>query len=91
MVVEESEMDEQLVERMKETIEWDGLRAAVADLRKLKVLDVPEPNPNDSLMTLHHLLFNIHILEGVLACPETNREFVVKDGIPNMVLHEDEI
>ena len=41
--------------------------------------------------TLFCVLFEIHILEGILICPDTQREFVIKDGIPNMILHEDEL
>jgi multifunctional methyltransferase subunit TRM112 len=40
---------------------------------------------------LHHLLFEFHIINGTLICPTTGREFLVRDGIPNMLLHEDEI
>ena len=43
------------------------------------------------LMTLHKILFDIHIQEGNLVCPESGRKFPIKDGIPNMLLHEDEI
>ena len=44
-----------------------------------------------ALEALHHALFNIHIIEGELVCPDTGRKFPVKQGIPNMILHEDEI
>jgi len=40
---------------------------------------------------LHHVLFNIHVIEGALVCPDTKRRFPIKDGIPNMILHEDEL
>jgi len=41
--------------------------------------------------TLYRLLFDIHVVEGHLVCPDTGRRFAIKDGIPNMVLHEDEL
>jgi uncharacterized protein YbaR (Trm112 family) len=41
--------------------------------------------------TLFLALFEIHIIEGTLICPDTQREFPIKDGIPNMILHEDEL
>ena len=41
--------------------------------------------------TLFCALFEIHIMEGILICPDTQREFPIKDGIPNMILHEDEL
>ena len=43
------------------------------------------------LVALHKILFDIHIIEGNLICPESGRKFPVKDGIPNMLLHEDEV
>jgi uncharacterized protein YbaR (Trm112 family) len=49
--------------------------------------------PSSSLLykTLFCVLFEIHIMEGILICPDTQREFPIKDGIPNMILHEDEL
>ena len=43
------------------------------------------------LQSLHTILFDIHIMEGHLICPGTGRKFPVHDGIPNMILHEDEV
>ena len=40
---------------------------------------------------LHRVLFDVHLIEGQLICPDTGRKFPVKEGIPNMILHEDEI
>ena len=40
---------------------------------------------------LHRALFDIHVQEGMLVCPDTGREFPIKEGIPNMILHEDEL
>jgi multifunctional methyltransferase subunit TRM112 len=30
-------------------------------------------------------------LGGHLVCPDTGRRFPINDGIPNMILHEDEL
>ena len=43
------------------------------------------------LKKLHMVLLDIHIVEGHLICPDTGRRFKVSNGIPNMILHEDEI
>jgi len=40
---------------------------------------------------LHRVLFDIHVQEGFLVCPDTGRNFPIKEGIPNMILHEDEL
>jgi len=33
----------------------------------------------------------IEVIEGSLVCPETNRVFPIVNGIPNMLLADDEI
>jgi len=42
------------------------------------------------LKKLHHILLEIEVLEGDLECPETGRKFPIKNGIPNMLVTEDE-
>jgi len=44
-----------------------------------------------TLKAFHFFLFDVHVLEGILLCPDTGRKFHIKDGIPNMILHEDEV
>lgn len=46
---------------------------------------------NATVANLHRILFDIYLVEGYLICPGTGRRFPVKDCIPNMILHEDEI
>jgi multifunctional methyltransferase subunit TRM112 len=48
---------------------------------------VEDPN---FLKALYHILMNVHLVKGMLTCPVTGREFPVTDGIPNMILEEDE-
>lgn len=43
------------------------------------------------LRKLHTVMFDIHVVEGNLICPDTGRRFNIKMGIPNMILHADEI
>ena len=85
-----------LVLSMLRKIQLAGLKAAVTDLA-MDVLDGID-SITDTLKTddvflrkLHHLLFEVHVMEGFLVCPETGRKFPIKDGIPNMLLHEDEV
>ena len=61
--------------------------------------DIPSEPPKEgeitddesTLKALHFFLFDVHVLEGILVCPDTGRKFPIKDGIPNMILHEDEV
>ena len=49
-------------------------------------------NLDDTVLSnLYKVLFDVYVIEGQLVCPDTGRKFPVKDGIPNMILHEDEI
>lgn len=45
----------------------------------------------DFLQKLHHVLLEIDVTEGHLECPETGRKFPIQNGIPNMLLNEDEV
>jgi multifunctional methyltransferase subunit TRM112 len=42
------------------------------------------------LQALYHVLMNVHLVRGMLTCPVTGRDFPVQDGIPNMILEEEE-
>jgi len=52
---------------------------------------LPETIDAEMMAQFHKVLFDVHVLHGYLICPDTGRRFPVKDGIPNMILHEDEI
>lgn len=45
----------------------------------------------DFLKKVHHILLEVDIINGELVCPETGRKFPINDGIPNMLLNEDEV
>lgn len=50
------------------------------------------PNLSEELCKqIHKALFEIEIVEGDLICPETERRFPIKNGIPNMLCNEDEV
>ena len=42
------------------------------------------------LRALYHVLMNVHLVKGMLTCPDTGREFPVTDGIPNFSMEESE-
>ena len=49
--------------------------------------EVPATYQTDEafLQALHHALMEIEILEGHLVCPETQKRFPIKDGIPSLL------
>ena len=74
-------------------VDWPALVAAsqamgITTLPPVLTEDLAENNT--FLVALYHVLMNVHLVQGVLTCPVTGREFVVQNEIPNMVLEEEE-
>jgi multifunctional methyltransferase subunit TRM112 len=72
------------------------LHSAARDLNLLEISEATIPSDIDTisediLRSIHHALFEVHIIEGNLICPESGRKFPIHEGIPNMILHEDEV
>ena len=86
------------MEKILRKTQLSALQSAAKNLKLegkwLEVADITVESilaDNDMLRELHNLLFEIHVQEGSLICPESGRKFPIKDGIPNMLLHEDEV
>jgi multifunctional methyltransferase subunit TRM112 len=75
-------------------IEW---KALVDAARTMGYTQLPEEanssmlDSDDFLNKFHHTLLELHLEKGELVCPETARRFPINQGIPNMLLHEDEV
>lgn len=61
----------------------------VSDLPQILIEDF-ETN-EDFLKKAHHVLLEVEVINGDLLCPESGRKFPINDGIPNMLLNEDEV
>jgi multifunctional methyltransferase subunit TRM112 len=85
-----------MIVSMLKRIQFKTLKSAASDL-SINSLDGIEDMTDESLSDdsflrkIHHLLFEVHVIEGYLICPQSGRKFPIKDGIPNMLLHEDEV
>lgn len=98
VTVEKSPIDREMLKRTLPKLDYEALRQAchqlasnVPDMPDLP-LECPEQLDDETLAeNLHKVIFDIHVIEGTLICPDTGRRFPVKDSIPNMILHEDEI
>lgn len=44
----------------------------------------------DFLRALYHVLMNVHLVKGMLTCPDTGREFPVTNGIVDFSMEEEE-
>ncbi|KAJ1439994.1 hypothetical protein SESBI_02225 [Sesbania bispinosa] len=94
-VVEKTvEMNGEFLKKMFEKIDW---KAFVGASRAMGYTELPEEADSSMLDSdefrnrFHHALLELHLEEGALVCPETGRRFPVTKGIPNMLLHEDEV
>lgn len=96
--MEESPVDREMLRRTLPKLDYAAILQASANLTT-NVPDLPTIPPqypenleDESLLaSLHTVLFDVHVIEGHLVCPDTGRKFPIKDGIPNMILHEDEL
>ncbi|KAH8370620.1 hypothetical protein KR093_004344 [Drosophila rubida] len=92
--VVECEFNPVFIEKLLPKLDWSAVYGAA---QVAECEDIPQAQPdniadNEALLQkLHHLLFEIDVLEGQLECPETGRVFPITDGIPNMLLNEDEV
>lgn len=66
-----------------------GDRVRLLDPTSVNLSDIE--GDEEMLKELHYLLLEFHLQDGFLVCPTSGRKFIVKDGIPNMILHEDEV
>lgn len=94
VVEKEVELNVDFLRNMFAKIEWKALVEASRTLGYAELPDSAEFSMLESdefLQRFHHALLELHLEEGALVCPETGRKFPVNKGIPNMLLHEDEV
>ena len=58
---------------------------------ELEVYNDESLNDEEFLKRLHLVLLEVEIIEGELICPEMGRKFPISNGIPNMLVNDDEI
>ncbi|PVD22417.1 hypothetical protein C0Q70_18229 [Pomacea canaliculata] len=93
--VKEVDFNPDFILRILPKLDWSALRQAATEVGYGNGL--PEELPSslegdDSLQkTIHNILLQVEIVEGELECPETGRKFPIQNGIPNMLLNEDEV
>jgi multifunctional methyltransferase subunit TRM112 len=93
--VSEVEFNPEFIARIIPKLDWAEVCQAAKQLNQLG--DLPSNLPGDYennhafLRKAHHVLMEIEVINGDLVCPETGRKFPISDGIPNMLLNEDEV
>ncbi|XP_024985430.1 multifunctional methyltransferase subunit TRM112 homolog A-like [Cynara cardunculus var. scolymus] len=94
VVEKQVDFNPDFLKNMFSKIDWKALADASKTMGYDELPDeVPDPSVLDSqfLQKFHHALLELHLEEGTLVCPETGRRFPVNKGIPNMLLHENEV
>lgn len=83
------------IKKMMKRLDYDALKQAAKQMGVEGLPDVVDEArleiDDDLLQLLHHAMLEVHLEEGNLICPESGRKFPVSAGIPNMLLHEDEV
>ncbi|XP_012064116.1 PREDICTED: multifunctional methyltransferase subunit TRM112-like protein [Atta cephalotes] len=93
--VSEVDFNPEYIARIIPKLDWTVLWKAaesighVGELPQILIEDF-ETN-EDFLKKAHHILLEVEVINGDLLCPESGRKFPINDGIPNMLLNEDEI
>lgn len=54
-------------------------------------LSPEEINNAEVLKYIHHVLFEVGVEEGALVCNGCSKEYTINNGIPNLVLADDEV
>ena len=94
MVEKQVDFNADFLKNMFSKIEWNALFGAAQTMGYTDLpaeVDSSMLESDDFLKKFHHALLELHLEEGALICPETGRRFPVNKGIPNMLLHEDEV
>ncbi|XP_065882302.1 multifunctional methyltransferase subunit TRM112-like protein [Dysidea avara] len=89
------DFNSEFISRMIPRLEWPVVKQAAVVLGHGDAIPDAPPSEfernEDFLKSAHHILMEVEILEGALVCPESGRKFPITNGIPNMLLNEDEV
>ncbi|KAJ0397187.1 hypothetical protein P43SY_005114 [Pythium insidiosum] len=94
--VVESEFNAEFVRKMLNKLDYAAFLQGAKSLGVADGLpeqyDAAQHSSDEALLRkVHHALLDVHVKTGKLICPESGREFPIVDGIPNMLLREDEV
>lgn len=91
----EVDFDPDFLRHIFPRIRWDALREATGvvspDTQLPDQVTDDMLEDDEFLQKFHHALLEVYVEEGALVCPETGRRFEIQQGIPNLLLHEDEV
>lgn len=92
--VTESEFNAAHIRSMLNRIEYSALLEAAGSVGMATLPPTFSPSDLEDdmfLRAVHEVIMDFHVEEGDLVCPKCERKFPVSMGIPNMLLHDDEV
>merc|ERR1712064_77439 len=95
VVQKEVDFNPEFTTRIIPKLEWEALYKAADSIGHLG--DLPKELPQDYesnedfLRKAHRVIMEVEVIAGHLVCPETGRQFPITNGIPNMLVNEDEV
>ena len=91
----EDEFDSERTKKLFDKQDKRGLNQYCKDINIFKYdftnLDDAVKKQNEFWEYVHHVLNETMVYEGILICPNCGREYVIKEGIINMVLQDEEM
>ncbi|KAF8819435.1 Trm112p family domain-containing protein [Cardiosporidium cionae] len=89
----EIDFNEHLIQNLLNILDWESLTNTATSLGISLPPSFTESDKDDEmfLRAIHEVVLEFHILEGSLVCPACDRVYPISKGIPNMLLHEDEV
>lgn len=94
VVHKEQEFNEPFIRNQLHKIEWTVLIQAAKECGVEHELpeERPEAPYSESLLReIHRLLLETYVINGSMQCKSCKHVFPIKQGIPNMLLHADEL
>ena len=90
-----SKFDIELTKKLYESLDKEALNEFCKDLNMVKYdftkIDDNIKKENEFWKYVHKVIDETLIIEGNLKCPNCQREFPIINGIPDMVLRDDEM
>ena len=98
----EDDFNHDFIVNLLKKIDWNALKIGAADvcvfifILNLQIgYQVPDTLPeelsDEVLQQIHHVLLELEVMSGKLVCAHCGREYIIEQGIPNMLLREDEV
>ena len=90
----DTEFNPEFIEKLIPKLDWPALYQTILTFgvdsfpKEFKQEFVQD---EEFLHELHNYLLQTHIIEGYLECPNCKRKYPIKNGIPNMILKDEEI